>query len=276
MLLSNKHVHRFLSTTILVSFFSLPVFACIEDKKTEEIKTEATATNFNLPGAIVPVVEKVKEISSSHSQRNIVAEEEIVSIFSQPIIIGEEEIVSIFNTEKESVVEEKKTVKKEKTKKKKEKIKTELASNGKPYVIYEVYDAFYGSDKWHMLDAELQKYTYELCIEYGIEKYFTLILCQLYYESQYDEDAVSQTSDYGMAQINRTNHKWLSKELGITNFLDAKQSILCNIYMMSSNLKKYSVESSLFCYNTGKRNGSNRYSRNIIYLWNNCVRQVEE
>lgn len=152
----------------------------------------------------------------------------------------------------------------------------ELASNGEPYVYYEVYDFFYGSDKYHSLDYELQKYTYELCIEYEIEEYYTLILCQLFYESLYKADAVSPSNDYGIAQINKCNHEWLSKELGITDFLDPEQSILCNIYMMSNNLKKYSVESSLFCYNTGKRNGSNTYSKNIIYMWNNGVKEIEE
>ena len=152
----------------------------------------------------------------------------------------------------------------------------ETSSNWDPYTYYEVYDFFYGSNQYHSLDYELQRYTYNLCVEYGIEEYYTLILCQLYYESQYRADVISASNDYGIAQINICNHKWLSKTLGITNFLDPEQSILCNIYMMSNNLKKYSVESSLFCYNTGKPNGSNTYSNNIIYMWNNGVREIEE
>ena len=151
-----------------------------------------------------------------------------------------------------------------------------LASNKKPYVYYEVYDFFYGSDKYHSLDYELQEYTYELCIEYDIEEYYTLILCQLYYESKYNAKAISSSGDYGIAQINKCNHKWLSRKLGITDFLDAEQSISCNIYMMSDFLKKYNVESSLFCYNTGSPNGSNTYSDNIIYMWNNGVREIKE
>lgn len=159
---------------------------------------------------------------------------------------------------------------------KKTKKPVKLASNGKPYKYYKVYDFYYGSNKYHKLDYKLQEYTYDLCIKYKIEKYYTLILCQLYYESQYKTDIISGTNDYGIAQINKCNHKWLSKELGITNFLNAKQSILCNIYLMSNNLKKYSVESSLFCYNTGSPNGSNTYSRNIFYMWNNGVRKIKE
>lgn len=168
-------------------------------------------------------------------------------------------------------------VAKEKTKKAKQvKNTVKLASNRKPYVYYEVYDFFYDSNEYHSLDCELQEYTYELCIEYGIEEFYTLILCQLYYESKYNTNAVSQSGDYGIAQINECNFDWLSQELGVTNFLDAKQSITCNIYMMSDYLKKYSVESSLFCYNTGSPNGSNAYSENITYMWNNGVREIKE
>lgn len=150
-----------------------------------------------------------------------------------------------------------------------------LASNGKPYVYYKVYDFFYDSEKYHKLDYKLQEYTYELCIEYGIEEYYSLILCQLFYESKYNPTVISNTGDYGIAQINEFNHEWLSEKLGITDFLDAKQSIKCNIFMMSNYLKKYSVESSLFCYNTGSPNGSNAYARNIIYMWENGVKEVK-
>lgn len=151
-----------------------------------------------------------------------------------------------------------------------------LSSNKNPYVYYEVYDYFYGTNKYHKLDFNLQEYTYELCIEYDIENYYSLILCQLYYESKYISDAISESNDYGLAQINISNHKYLSDKLNITDFLDPKQSILCNIYIMSDYLKKYDVESSLFCYNTGKQNGSNAYVKNIMYMWKNGINKISE
>ena len=144
------------------------------------------------------------------------------------------------------------------------------------YVYYKVYDFFYGTDKYHSLDSKLQKYTYDLCVEYEIEDYYTLILCQLFYESKYETDLISETDDYGIAQINKCNHKSLREKLGITDFLNAEQSIKCNIYLMSDYLKKYGVESALFCYNTGKPNGSNTYSKNIMYMWNNGVKEIKE
>lgn len=147
-----------------------------------------------------------------------------------------------------------------------------LAKDKTEYKYYKIVDN--GHQK--MLSKELQKYTYDLCVEYDIAEYFTLILCQLYKESSYREDIISESNDYGIAQINICNHKWLSKELGITDFLDPKQSILCNIFIMSRNLKKYNVESALVCYNTGKPYTSNPYARDIISLWNNCIVEIEE
>lgn len=151
----------------------------------------------------------------------------------------------------------------------------EIFGDIEPYKYYEVYDYYYHSNKYHALDFKLQEYTYDLCVEYGITDYFTLILCQLFYESSYRPTAISKTDDYGIAQINTCNHEWLSKELGITDFLDPKQSILCNIYMMSGYIEKYGPEKALTKYNTGKAKTPNKYAKNIMYMWENGVREIE-
>lgn len=151
----------------------------------------------------------------------------------------------------------------------------EIFGNINTYKYYEVYDFFYNSDAYHALDFELQELTYDLCVNYGIKEYFTLILCQLYYESEYNTTAKSSTNDYGIAQINVCNHKWLTEKLGITDFYDPKQSILCNVYMMSGYIKKYGPEKALTKYNTGKAKAPNRYTKNIMYMWENGVREIE-
>lgn len=142
-----------------------------------------------------------------------------------------------------------------------------LAKDGTQYKYYKIVDNGYQK----ALDEDLQEYTYDLCVDYGITEYYTLILCQLYKESTYRENLISETNDYGIAQINISNHDWLSEVLGVTDFLDARQSILCNIYLMSDYIEKYGVESALVCYNTGKPYSSNPYARKIIDLWNNCI-----
>lgn len=256
MLLSNKHVKVVMLTIFAMSVLATPIHTCddkkkqvIEKKEVVSIKDTDIPLYVGVPLAFNEVLESSGRINVAEEKKEIYTEER-----------KEVSVTSSISAEVPEITQE----------------PVKLASNGNPYVYYEVYDFFYGSEKYHILDYELQEYTYELCIENNIEEYFTLILCQLYYESQYKTDIISETNDYGIAQINKCNHNWLSKKLGITDFLDAKQSISCNIHMMSSYLKKYSVESSLFCYNTGKPNGSNAYSRNIIYMWNNGIKKIEE
>lgn len=262
MLLSNKRVKVIVPIVTMTLVLITPPLTCNDKEKSviekEEESTVLTVTNTPRLCSGVSLV--LSEILESSGEINVAEEKyEVTSERKKELNTGS------------SVSSEVPTVISEETEK-----PIRLASNGKPYVYYEVYDFYYGSNEYHNLDYKLQEYAYDLCIEYGIEDYYTLILCQLYYESKYDPNVISESNDYGIAQINKCNHKWLSKKLDITNFLDAKQSILCNIYLMSNNLKKYSVESSLFCYNTGSPNGSNTYSRNIFYMWNNGVRKIKE
>ena len=119
------------------------------------------------------------------------------------------------------------------------------------------------------LDYELQDYLYETCKKYGVEEHYELLMAQMYNESRFNPSVISKTHDWGIMQINECNHEWLSKTLGITNFLDPYQSIECGVYMMSGYLKKYPVETALVAYNAGEskvRNGvtSTKYSKRVL------------
>lgn len=119
------------------------------------------------------------------------------------------------------------------------------------------------------LDYELQDYLYETCKKYGVEEHYELLMAQMYNESRFNPNVISKTHDWGIMQINECNHEWLSKTLGITNFLDPYQSIECGVYMMSGYLKKYPVETALVAYNAGEskvRNGvtSTKYSKRVL------------
>jgi len=109
------------------------------------------------------------------------------------------------------------------------------------------------------LDTELQSYTYDLCVEYGVEEHYPLMLAVMWHESNFNEKVVSRTNDYGLMQINKINHKWLSDKLGITDFLDAKQNIKAGVYMLSTYLLKYEdIDKALMAYNLGET-GARRY-----------------
>ena len=119
------------------------------------------------------------------------------------------------------------------------------------------------------LDYELQDYLYETCKKYGVEEHYELLMAQMYNESRFNPNLISKTHDWGIMQINECNHEWLSKTLGITNFLNPYQSIECGVYMMSGYLKKYPVETALVAYNAGEskvKNGvtSTKYSKRVL------------
>ena len=83
------------------------------------------------------------------------------------------------------------------------------------------------------LSKELQLYTYNKCIEYGIPDHYELVLAMMWQGSNYTADLISKTNDYGIMQINVCNHEWLVDLFGPTDFLDA------GVYIISKFLIKY-------------------------------------
>ena len=123
------------------------------------------------------------------------------------------------------------------------------------------------------LDAGLQKYTFDTCVEYGIEKHYELVLAIMWRESNFDTNAVSSTNDYGIMQINACNHKALKKKLKFVDIMEPENNIEAGIYLISSMLKKYDRHEALMAYNMGEAgarrqwrrgNYTSRYSRDII------------
>ena len=126
------------------------------------------------------------------------------------------------------------------------------------------------------LDKDIQKYLYDKCKEYNVP--YDLALGVIKVESNFNPSLIHKNSngsrDYGLFQINTINHKWLSEELGITDFLNPYQNIDAGVYMLSQLLKKYDDEHIvLMSYNMGERAAKNlvdrgiyssRYSRKVI------------
>lgn len=127
------------------------------------------------------------------------------------------------------------------------------------------------------LSAELQTYTYQRCEAMGLVAPgvdYQTVLALMSKESGYTADAVSGTGDYGIMQINTVNHEWLREELGITDFLDAEQSIDAGTEMLARLSEKYSDPNKvLMAYNMGEGGAaklwaqgitSSEYSRDIM------------
>lgn len=122
------------------------------------------------------------------------------------------------------------------------------------------------------LSRKLQNYTFYLCKENGLD--YEMLLAIMDQESDYRERVISKTNDYGIMQINKTNHGWLEKELGITDFLDPEQNIRAGVRMIAGLTGKYQdPHQVLMAYNLGDAGAkrlwdqgktTSEYSRSIM------------
>lgn len=126
------------------------------------------------------------------------------------------------------------------------------------------------------LDFEVQDYLFKQCEKYDVP--VELVLALIKKESNFKANAISRTNDYGLMQINKVNHKSLKKELGVTDFLDAKQNILCGVYILSGHLKSVDgdIHKALMQYQFGiagakrlwrKNIYSSKHSRSVVKLY---------
>ena len=112
------------------------------------------------------------------------------------------------------------------------------------------------------LSQELQCFTEDMCKKYSVDKYYPLMIAVMWQESTFDASEISRTHDYGLMQINRINHDWLSKELGLTNIMDPKQNIQAGVYMLAEYLLKYdNVNKALMAYNLGENGAKSRWKK---------------
>jgi soluble lytic murein transglycosylase-like protein len=84
--------------------------------------------------------------------------------------------------------------------------------------------------------------------------------------------------DRGLMQINSCNFKWLSEELGITDFYDPRQNIKAGCYMLGQLSRRYdNMHRVLMSYNMGERKAkklfksgttSSKYSRKAMRKFN--------
>lgn len=112
------------------------------------------------------------------------------------------------------------------------------------------------------LDVDTQKFVYNLCEAYNID--FTFAMAVIQKESSFKTDVVSDTDDYGLMQINSINHKWLSEELGTTDFLNAEQNVKAGMFILRSLFEKYEEpELVLMAYNLGEGVANSLWDKGI-------------
>lgn len=112
------------------------------------------------------------------------------------------------------------------------------------------------------LDDETQQMIVEKCEEYDIS--FAFAMAVIYKESSFTPDVVSKSNDYGLMQINKINHEWLSEKLGHTDFLDPEQNVTAGLYMLRNLFDKYDNPSKvLMAYNMGERGAKQLWVQGI-------------
>jgi soluble lytic murein transglycosylase-like protein len=121
----------------------------------------------------------------------------------------------------------------------------------------------------------LQDYIYDLCCENNVP--MSLIVAMMDKESEFNSQAISKTKDYGLMQINSSNHKWLREKYKVQDFLNPYENVYCGIKIIGEFLEKYGDEhKALMAYNMGEDNAkrcwkkgktSSSYSRDVMSLY---------
>ena len=113
------------------------------------------------------------------------------------------------------------------------------------------------------LDYETQQMIHKKSEEYGVD--FSIVMGVIFRESVFDPNAIGDGGNsVGLMQINKVNHKWLSKELGITDFLDPEQNVTAGIYILRQYFDKYETPRLvLMAYNMGESGARNLWEQGI-------------
>ena len=112
------------------------------------------------------------------------------------------------------------------------------------------------------MDKDTQAFVYYLCEAYHID--WTLVMAMIRQESNFQANVISATDDYGLMQINKCNHEWLSEQLGINDFLNEEQNIRAGVFVLRKLFEQYTdVNMVLMAYNMGEGGASNLWEKGI-------------
>jgi len=110
---------------------------------------------------------------------------------------------------------------------------------------------------------EEQEFLFYLCSGYNID--FCLVMAVIQTESEFDASVVSVTNDYGLMQINKMNHEWLTETIGVTDYLDPYQNIRAGCYILRKLFERYQdTELVLMAYNMGEESASCLWKHGIF------------
>ena len=113
------------------------------------------------------------------------------------------------------------------------------------------------------LDSDVQEFIYYLSKGYNMD--FTFVMAIIQQESGYQPDAVSNTDDYGLMQINKVNHGYITDEIGVTNYLDPYENVRAGMFILRKLFEKYETpEKVLMAYNWGESGAKALWDKGVF------------
>ena len=92
----------------------------------------------------------------------------------------------------------------------------------------------------------------------------TLVMALMQKESSFRSDIISPTEDYGLMQINKMNHEWLTDTIGVTDYLDKEQNIRAGVFVLRKLFEEYTDPNLvLMAYNMGADGAETLWNKGI-------------
>lgn len=113
------------------------------------------------------------------------------------------------------------------------------------------------------MDEEMQEFVFYLSAAYEMD--FTFVMALIQQESAFQPEVVSATNDYGLMQINATNHQYLKEQLEVTDFLNPYDNIRSGMFILRKLFEKYENPSKvLMAYNMGEGGASRLWEQGVF------------
>lgn len=113
------------------------------------------------------------------------------------------------------------------------------------------------------LDSDVQEFIYYLSKGYNMD--FTFVMAIIQQESGYKPDAVSNTDDYGLMQINKVNHGYITDEIGVINYLDPYENVRAGMFILRKLFEKYETPKKvLMAYNLGESGAKALWDKGVF------------
>ena len=115
------------------------------------------------------------------------------------------------------------------------------------------------------MDEDLQEFIFYLSEGYEID--FTFVMALIQQESSFRADAISESNDYGLMQVNEKNHTLITETLGVTDFLEPYNNVRSGMFILRKLFEKYETpEKVLMAYNLGESGAARLWENGIFEI----------